>query len=171
MSELPKGPSLKARAISLLSRREHSSVELRRKLARYSEDPSELDAVLEALRLGGWLSEQRFAESLVHRKASRQGTRRILNELRQHHLPETTISEVAKQLEGSEFERARAVWLKKYGVAPADAKEYARQFRYMAARGFRADGLRRILAEVSSTSDDASSTRFDPDDLPPIEDA
>ena len=170
-SESRKGPSLKARAIALLSRREHSRVELRRKLSRHCEDVAELDAVLAELERGGWLSEQRFADSVVHRRASRHGTRRILNELRQHDLPENTINAVEQQLRSTEFDRARDVWLRKYDAPPADAREYARQFRYMAARGFSSDCLRRILSEQAAATRDNTSARFDPDDLPPVEES
>lgn len=150
-------PSLKARAIGLLSRREHSRSELRRKLAPHCEDPAALETLFDELQRGNWLSQERFAESLVHRRASRHGLRRIMQELRQHELPEETLSEVAEKLRSTEFERARAVWQKRFGAPPDDAKEYARQVRYMATRGFAADSVRRILAEVDSEL---------PDDLP-----
>lgn len=147
-------PSLKARAIGLLSRREHSRSELRRKLAAHCEDPAELDALLDELQRGNWLSEERFAESLVHRRAPRHGLRRIMQELRQHELSEATLAEVAEKLRDTELERARAVWQKRFGAPPADAKEYARQLRYMAARGFTADSMRRILSEVNCSLPD-----------------
>ena len=168
-SAVRKGPSLKARAIALLSRREHSRVELRRKLSRHCENPAELDQVLVELERGGWLSEQRFAESVVHRRAPRHGVRRILNELRQHDLPENTLNEVAERLRATELERAREVWLRKFDTPPADAKEYARQFRYMAARGFSPDCLRRILSEQSAASRNEARQLFDPDELPPAD--
>lgn len=149
--------SLKARAIGLLSRREHSRNELRRKLAAHCEDPAELDTLLNELERGNWLSQERFAESLVHRRASRHGLRRIMQELRQHELPEETLAGVAEKLRATEPARAREVWEKRFGSAPADAKEYARQLRYMAARGFSAETLRRILAEAP-----ADGSFFDP---------
>jgi len=155
-------PSLKARAIGLLSRREHSRSELRRKLAAHTEDPAELDALLDELQQANWLSQERFAESLVHRRAHRHGMRRIMHELRQHELPESTLAEVSEKLRATEFERAWGVWQKRFGAAPADAKEYARQLRYMAARGFGADSVRRILAQVGSDT---------PDDMFPPEDS
>lgn len=142
--------SLKARAIGLLSRREHSLTELRRKLAAHCEDPAELNALLDELQRGNWLSEERFAENLVHRRAPRHGTRRIMQELRQHQLPHETLAELEEKLRDTELERARAVWRKRFSSAPPDAKEYARQLRYMAARGFTADSLRRILADKDS---------------------
>jgi len=138
--------SLKARAIGLLSRREHSRAELARKLAPHCEEPAELDALLNELERDNWLSQQRFAESLVHRRAPRHGTRRIMQELRQHGMPEDTLTEVAERLRATELQRAHEVWLKRFGSAPADATEYARQYRYMAARGFSPDCLRSILS-------------------------
>ena len=149
--------SLKARAISLLSRREHSRAELRRKLAAHSENPSELETLLDELERGNFLSQERFAESLVYRRAPRHGWRRILQELRQHDLPDEALAEAAEKLQATEFERAKAVWQKRFGTAPADAKDYARQLRYMGARGFTADSVRKVLSEVDSMM---------PDDLP-----
>ncbi len=142
--------SLKARAIGLLSRREHSRTELARKLAPHCEDPAELESLLNELEAGDWLSQQRFAESLVHRRAPKLGTRRVLQELRQHGLPEGVVSEAADSLRETEMQRAREVWHKRFGVAPADTTEYARQYRYMAARGFPSSCLRAILADLGS---------------------
>ena len=50
--------SLKARAVGLLSRREHSRAELQRKLAPHAEDPASLETLLNELEQGGWLSQQ-----------------------------------------------------------------------------------------------------------------
>lgn len=157
MAQAGGKPSLKSRAIGLLSRREHSRSELRRKLAAHCEDHAVLDALLDELQRGNWLSQERFAESLVHRRAPRHGLRRIMQELRQHELPENTLAEMAEKLRDTELERARAVWQKRFGAPPADVKEHARQLRYMATRGFTADSVRRILAEADSRL---------PDDLP-----
>lgn len=151
--------SLKARAVDLLSRREHSRLELGRKLARYAEDPSEVEDVLSDLERQGLLSNDRFANSLVHRRAGKLGTSRILQELRQHGVSAEQVAEVRETLQGSEIERARAVWQKRYGKAPADAAEKAKQMRFLAARGFGGDTIRKV---ISSAGDDFSGD----DDLP-----
>ncbi|NLC35570.1 MAG: recombination regulator RecX [Alcaligenaceae bacterium] len=156
MAQVGGKPSLKARAIGLLSRREHSRTELRRKLAPHCEEPAELEALLDDLERNDWLSQERFAESLVHRRASRHGMRRIMQELRQHELPEDALDEIAGKLRSTELERARAVWEKRFGAPPGDAREYAKQVRYMAARGFTADSVRRILSEADSHLPDDS---------------
>lgn len=143
-----KGPSLKARAIAMLSRREHSRVELQRKLVPYAQDPDEIEPLLNDLERENWLSNQRFAQSLVNRRAPLRGGSRIVHELRQHGLADEQINVLSQQLKSTELERARAVWGKKFAQAPLDAKEYARQFRFMASRGFSSDCLRRILGDL-----------------------
>lgn len=139
------GLSLKARAIGYLSRREHSRLELQRKLARYCEDPDEIARVLDELERGNWQSDLRFAESYVQRTAARQGTARIMQTLGQHHLPDEALQDLRVQLHDTEAERAREVWARKFGHLPADPREYARQYRFLAARGFGSESIRRLL--------------------------
>ena len=148
------GPSLKSRAIAYLSRREHSRTELQRKLQPYAnpEAPEELARLLDELEQGKWLSNQRFAQSLVNRKASNKGAALIIRELKQHGLPATDLETFQDQLQSSEYERAQAVWARKFGVAPADPREYARQVRFLASRGFSPAILRRILGELDDSS-------------------
>ena len=147
------GRSLKARAVACLSRREYSRQELRRKLLPNVADAGELDLILDQLEHERWLSDERYAQALVHRKAARQGTARIVQELRRQGVPDENLNAVKAQLQGTEIERARQVWRKKFSGPPQDAREYARQFRFLASRGFSPECLRRILGE----QDDASS--------------
>src|SRR5690625_5265268 len=90
-SRKASGPSLKARAIAYLSRREHSRHELAQKLAVHAPDVETLEQLLDDLEREDWLSHERFAHSLVNRRASRQGTMRIIQELRQHAVPDDVI--------------------------------------------------------------------------------
>jgi regulatory protein len=143
-----KGPTLKARAIAMLSRRENSRLELQRKLQPHATSDAELTQVLDDLEREKWLSNERFAQSLVHRRSSRHGVNRNVHELRQHGLADDQVAGLAQQLQDTELERARLVWQKKFGARPAEPREYARQFRFMASRGFSPDCLRRILGEL-----------------------
>src|SRR5690606_23387690 len=129
------GLSLKARAIAYLSRREHSRLELQRKLARHCEDPDEIVRVLDELESGNWQSDQRFAEAYVQRTAGRQGTARIMQALGQHRLPDEALRDLRAQLADTEAARLREVWARKFGGLPTDPREYARQYRSLAARG------------------------------------
>jgi regulatory protein len=151
------GPSLKARAIGYLSRREHSRHELARKLAPHisPDDPAELDHVLNELEQGNWLSNERFAQSLVNRRAPGKGTVAVMHELQQHGLDSGQLESIRQQLAGTELQRAQAVWEKKFGAPPASVKEKARQIRFMASRGFSAAVLTKVLGDLNNPDPDA----------------
>lgn len=142
------GPSLKARAIGFLSRREHSRRELERKLSPYAPDRQALHSLLDELARENWQSDERFAQSLINRRASRHGWQRIAHELRQHGISDTYIGDLEPDLTASETDRASEVWDKKFGERPADAKAYAKQYRFMASRGFSAASVRKVLGDV-----------------------
>lgn len=142
------GPSLKARAVDFLSRREHSRLELQRKLQRHSDDLNDIEALLDELAQENWQSDERYAQSLVNRRAYKLGTARVVQELRQNGVADHHIEMVREQLKETEFERALEVWERKFGTAPEDRKAYAKQHRFMASRGFSPSLLGRILDQL-----------------------
>ncbi|BBO60225.1 recombination regulator RecX [Mycoavidus sp. B2-EB] len=138
-------PSLRARALGYLSRREYSRAELHRKLISYADPETDLNLLLNVLQDEGYLSDARFAESVAHRRAARCGVHRIINELKQHELDATLIEQVSADLQASEFTRAKAIWRKKYGNFPTTSIERARQTRFLAMRGFAHATIARLL--------------------------
>jgi regulatory protein len=128
-----------------LSRREYSRAELSRKLVPYTDDADELETLLDLLERENWLSDSRFAESLIHRRASRLGASRIVGELKRHAVDAALIEEASSQLRETELARAQAVWRKKYGELPTTPAERARQARFLAARGFSTGTIGKIL--------------------------
>ncbi|RJG03825.1 recombination regulator RecX [Noviherbaspirillum sedimenti] len=146
--------SLKGRALRYLSMREHSRLELGRKLARHAQEGEDVEAVLDALEAATLLSEARFAESLVHRRAARFGNQRILTELQSHRIDDESMAGIREQLAGDEAARARAVWERKYGQPPADAAERARQMRFLQQRGF-SHGAIKAAMRGADVDDDA----------------
>jgi regulatory protein len=139
------GRSLKARALEYLSRREYSRSELARKLAPFTEEGDTLDALIDTLEKEGWLSDARFAESVVHRRAARMGANRIVSELRRHSVDDALIQAAGAQLRETERPRAQAVWRKKFGQLPQTPSERAKQARFLAARGFSHQTIAQIL--------------------------
>ncbi|MGY8526078.1 recombination regulator RecX [Paracidovorax citrulli] len=165
---MPRPPlSLKARAVGYLSRREHSRAELARKLAPHAESPEQLEQLLDALERENWLSNARFAESLLHRRASRYGAARVLQEAKTHQLDDGQISHLREQLQASELDRAIAVWARRFGAPPGAVEERARQFRFLAARGFSQAVIGRVfrLADAGEIGD-GSSHDDEPDSNP-----
>jgi regulatory protein len=155
--------SLKAKALSLIAQREHSPMELRRKLLAHIDrqaraaaaatpgaeaaapppDERPIDELLEWLAAKDLLNTSRFIETRVTARAGRFGNLRIRQELAQHGLE--ADDETVAGLKTSELTRARAVWAKRFGAPAADAAARARQMRFLAARGFNAEVIRRVV--------------------------
>lgn len=170
--------SLKGKALALLAARDYARAEMERKLLHWLElrarahaealtpadiqppeaglDPAErlraIHAVLDEMQQKQFQSDERAAQSLVYRRAGKLGTARIAQELRRKGLDDNTIAGALDTLEGSELERARAIWEKKFGQPPATPQERAKQMRFLASRGFGGDTVRRVLH--GSTDDD-----------------
>ncbi len=143
--------SLKGRALRYLAAREHSRSELERKLAPFEEAPGQLAQVLDELQAKDFISEARVVESVIHRRAGRFGASRIRHELLQKGLDTERVADAMNALKSTELERARDIWRRKFGQPAPDATGRAKQMRFLAARGFSGDVIRRV---VSSTEDD-----------------
>lgn len=137
--------SLKGRALRYLSAREHSRFELARKLSPHTDNPDELERVLDELQARGFLSDARFVESVLHRRAPRLGAARVKQELQAKGVAPEQVREAVQSLQGTELERARAVWAQRFGGPAADAREHARQVRFLLARGFAGEVVRRVV--------------------------
>ncbi|MCG2586451.1 recombination regulator RecX [Massilia sp. TS11] len=138
-------PSLKARALRYLSQREYSRLELARKLARYVGEDDNLEALLDTLEANQWLSQERFTESLVHRRAARAGNALILAELSAHGVQGAALQEVKAELAESEVARACALWQRRFGAVASDPAARQKQVRYLMARGFSSSAIRRAV--------------------------
>lgn len=137
--------SLRARAIDALARREHTRLELQRKLSPHAEDPEKLSVLLDDLEQRGWLSDARYAEQRAHASQSRYGSRKIEYELRQQGVAESLISTTLDNLKASEFDRALQVWLKKYTIPATTPKERNQQMRFLQSRGFEMEVIYRVV--------------------------
>ena len=138
--------SLKGRALRLLTGREHSRAELERKLAPHEEEPGQLAKVLDDLQAKDFISEPRVIESVINRRASRFGAARIRHELQAKGLQAEAVAAAVQSLKTTEVERAREVWRKKFGAPAKDAAERGKQARFLAARGFGAEAIGRVVS-------------------------
>lgn len=161
-----QSPSLKARALRLLSMREYSRKGLAAKLEesaarmlkfQSSEEETEvlvpaipvtaqIEAVLDDFEARGWLSDQRFAEALVRRRSERFGARKIQDELAQAGVDSAKTIDLLKNLKETEYQRAHELWLRKFGALASEQKERARQYRFLASKGFSSDVVSKVVA-------------------------
>ena len=141
-------PSLKGRALRLLSQREHSRTELERKLAQHEEVPGELAKALDELQARDFINDGRAVDSVVHRRSGKLGNARIQQELAAKGLRGEAVAEAMADLKDSEPRRAQEVWQKRFGCAPQDLQARAQQMRFLLSRGFNAEVVRRTVPDI-----------------------
>lgn len=138
-----------ARAVDLLSRREHSRVQLARKLRPHlapEQSVTDIDRVLDELEGQKLLSDARFAASLVRQRAPRYGDLRLARDLRDRGVIGDAAGAALALVAGTETERALAAWSRRFDALPTSADERGRQGRYLQARGFSMDAITRVLS-------------------------
>ena len=140
------GISLRARALGMLARREHSRAELARKLAAYAESDEVLAALLDDLEASRLLSDARYVEARLNARGARYGNRRLSQELRARGV-DAALVETALAACGDEVARARQVWQRRFGAQPPalDVAGRAKQVRFLMRRGFSGETIRRAL--------------------------
>jgi regulatory protein len=110
-----------------------------------AEAAEQIRRTLDDLVARGLLSDVRTAESLLAAQGRRFGSRRLKQALQAKGLAPELVRSTVQQSLGTEYERALDLWRRRFGQPPADAKEQARQMRFLAGRGFDGDIIRRIV--------------------------
>jgi regulatory protein len=134
----------------LLARREHSILELTRKLKHRGFPADEIGRALESFSAEGWLSDRRFAESFVRYRVSRGlGPVRIRRELSERGVDRELADAALTACDEDWLTRAEAVRQKRFGAAlPRDIQERGRQVRFLAYRGFPQEQIGRVLRGI-----------------------
>ena len=147
-------PSLKGRALRLLSQREHSRTELERKLAEHEEVPGELAKALDELQARDFINDGRAIESVVHRRSGKFGATRVKQELAAKGLTGEAVAQALAGLKETELSRAQDVWRKKFGSPPSDPQSRAKHMRFLLTRGFSAEVVRQVVKGAQDDGDE-----------------
>lgn len=152
---------LKARAIALLARREYSRAEIRARLVASGDegDAAQVDDVLDELVALGYLSDARFASAVVAQKSRGHGERAISATLRARGVSEQAIASALDESAIDDRSAMIALWRRRFGKAPADEREKARQVRFLQRRGFTLSAILGLLREPPEESDDGERSR------------
>ena len=137
---------LKARALRLLARREHTRAELARKLAPDAGSPQVLKELIDQLSSRAQLSDERYAEARTHQLSRKFGASRIRRELVAKGIAREAAARLAADVEKTDLERAQSILARKYRSRAATPQERARRARFLQSRGFSSDVIRRSLA-------------------------
>jgi regulatory protein len=129
--------SLRDIALRLLARRDYGRAELALRLNARGGTPAEVEGTLVELERQGYLSDARFAQALVARKAGHYGKRAIAHELREKRVaPDAAAEALAALATADELAEATALWQRRFGVPPADDRAKAKQLRFLHSRGY-----------------------------------
>ena len=143
MSEKPDTPAeLKTRALRLLVRREHSRVELVRKLLPHAESEAVVNAVVDLLQSKKQLSDERFAEERARSLSRKYGAAMIRQDLKERGVAEEIVERVSAD---GDLERARAILSRKYRQPATAREELAKRARFLQSRGFSYEVIRSVL--------------------------
>lgn len=136
-------------AMRWLARRDYARQELGRRLTGRGMPSDRVEAVLDDLEKHNMVSDARFAEMFINARVSRgQGPFRIRNELKERGVSGELIEAALQEAETDWMRLATEVRRKKFGGdSPADARQLARQMRFLRYRGFEADHIKVALRQ------------------------
>jgi regulatory protein len=156
LTERPK-PSAKALAIRWLARRELSRAELAQRLRRRGIEEADVGRALDELASLGYLSDVRCADAVVSQRKGRYGKRAIVHALSERGINKDDAAKALSQLTGTdETADALALWQHRFGQAPRNDRDKARQVRYLQARGYPVSVALSVLRKVGAKeADDA----------------
>ena len=136
----------------LLARREHSACELKRKLAQRGISEEDAESAVAELNKAGWQSDVRYAEMLVRSRMSQgYGPVRIEAELTQAGVADEGIREALRNAGADWTALAIAAQRRHFSTLPKSPAERAKQYRYLAGRGFDSP---QISAALKATFED-----------------
>ena len=124
-------------ALRLLARRDYSRLELAQRLRARGVGAGEIEPLLDDFERLGYLSDARYAHALVSQRAGRLGVRAIARDLHDKGIGADASKDALATLEPrDELRDAIALWTRRFGTAPVDEREKARQVRFLIARGY-----------------------------------
>ena len=139
-------------AIGLLTPREHSKLELRRKLVKRRVDHSTIDAVVDRLCEQDYLSDDRFTRLYIEERIQRgDGPLKITGNLAKRGIERCVINEFLPSDEDFWRDRARTVIAKRFSraltpeIAQLPRNEWNRLCTFLQNRGFRASTVMQVL--------------------------
>ena len=140
---------IRAKAMELLARREHSRLELRQKLFQRGYPPDRIDAVLDQLATEHLLDEGRYAELYACARADKgYGPLRIARELRERGVPDNLVVATLAMLEEDWLPKLRELHRKRFkSLIPADAAGRAQQTRVFRQHGFTLDQIKHLFED------------------------
>jgi len=144
--------SIRNSALDILARREHTRLELTRKLKAKDFTEDEIDAQIQVLIQDGLQSDERYAESYVHMRRKRgYGPLKIKQELQQRGVSSDLVDTFVEFNDEIWLDTACQAYEKKFGLNALDsANERAKRMRFLQSRGFTGDIIQKTFSSFGS---------------------
>jgi len=139
---------LRARALRLLARREHSRRELEGKLAPHAGSSGDLQELISGLKQKNQFSEERYAEERARKLSRKYGAARIRQDLKAKGVPEELVARFASS--SDEMQKAKAILERKYRLPATTREEKAKRMRFLQSRGFSSEVIFTLLSARST---------------------
>ncbi len=140
--------SIRNSALDILARREHTRLELSRKLKAKDFSDEEIEDQLDTLKQEGLQSDERYTESYVNMRRNRgYGPLKIKQELQQRGVAGELVELFVEFNDNAWLETACQAYEKKFAAKPLDtANERAKRMRFLQSRGFTGDIIQKTFA-------------------------
>jgi regulatory protein len=135
-------------AVSLLAKKNYSSGDMHRQLARLTEKMDYVEHVLRRLTDNRYLNDMQLISYLFDKHIKKfHGPTRIKQELRQKGFPPALIEQGIGQSDVDWYEQAKKARVRKFGDAlPIDPKEKNKQIRHLQYKGYAMDTIFEALS-------------------------
>jgi regulatory protein len=137
--------TLKLRALRLLARREYSRPELEERLAIKGASRAEIGPLLDELEALGYLSNDRYARSVVAQKAGQFSRRSIAATLKAKGVGGDAVAAAMAEVDIDDAVALEVLWRRRFGSVPRNEREKARQVRFLQTRGFALSAILKLL--------------------------
>ncbi|HXX83778.1 MAG TPA: regulatory protein RecX [Casimicrobiaceae bacterium] len=141
--------TLRAQAIRLLARREYARAELEERLLAKKGARDVVRVLLDELEGQGYLSNERYARAIASQNAGRYSRRSIAAQLKARGVGSEDIAAALAEASPDDGAALEALWRRRFGAAPTNEREKARQVRFLQARGFALSAILKLLRQVA----------------------
>ena len=131
--------------VYLLSKRDHSEAELRKKLISKEFEIEEIENAISLVQEKNWQNDKRFCSHFIrHRSVQGYGPNRLKFDLKQKGIKDWLINQELENCEIDWLEQAEILFNKKRPTA-WDTKAKQKMWRYMLGRGFNNNHFSHLL--------------------------
>ena len=140
---------MRSQVVRLLARREYARAELESRLVAKGASRDDVAVVLDELAALGYVSNERFARAFAVQKSRRYSRQRISSELKAKGVDADDIAVALTSAGVEDAATLEALWQRRFGTAPVDDRERARQVRFLQTRGFSLSAILALLRKVA----------------------